>query len=210
MSASPLLRSVVALALALPLAASHAEGAHDDFMAKLASLCGQRFEGTLSYPADPRHDLAGKTLSADIATCTASEIRVPFHVGHDRSRTWIFTRTPSGLQLKHDHRHPDGSPDAVSMYGGMAQGAGSSLQQSFAADAYTGQLIEGAATNVWTITLSPDSRTLTYHLDRDARPRATVVLTRVTQATRPAAVRQPASRQIHADLSRQVHAEASR
>lgn len=148
------------------------------FFEALRGQCGQRFEGEMSFPPDPKHDFAGKRLVAHVASCTSEVVRVPFQVGEDRSRTWVFTRSASGLELKHDHRHADGTPDEVTMYGGMAQGAGSALSQSFAADEYTGKLIKGAATNVWTVTLSADGRQLTYHLERDARPRFTAVLRR--------------------------------
>ena len=40
-------------------------------------------------------------------------------VGEDRSRTWIVSVLSDGrLRLKHDHRHEDGEPDAITMYGG--------------------------------------------------------------------------------------------
>jgi len=64
------------------------------------------------------------------------------------------------------------------MYGGMAGTTGTSLVQSFAADAHTATLIPAAATNVWTVSLSPDSLTLTYHLARNSQPRFTAVLQR--------------------------------
>lgn len=149
------------------------------FFARLRSLCGTRFEGASTFPTDTTDSFAGKKLVAEVASCTEGEVRVPFAVGEDRSRTWLFTRVGSGLQLKHDHRHADGTPDAVTMYGGMAGLAGSALSQSFAADAHTAQLIPAAATNVWTVSLSADGRRLTYHLERNGRPRFTAVLTRV-------------------------------
>lgn len=154
--------------------------ARDQFMATLGSLCGQRFEGAMTYPPDPKHDFAGKRLLAHVATCNSALIRVPFIVGEDRSRTWILTRSPVGLQLQHDHRHADGTPDAVTLYGGMARANGSALTQSFAADDDTGKRIPGAASNVWTLSFSADGSTLTYHLVRDAKPRFTAVLRRVT------------------------------
>ena len=152
--------------------------ARDQFVAVLNGLCGHRFEGEMTYPADPKHDFAGKRLVAEFTTCSNAVVRVPFQVGEDRSRTWVFTRTATGLQLQHDHRHADGTPDAVTLYGGMASTRGSSLVQSFAADAYTAKLIPGAATNVWTLSASADGKTLTYHLERDAKPRFTAVLKR--------------------------------
>ena len=64
------------------------------------------------------------------------------------------------------------------MYGGMASANGSALSQAFLADDYTARLVKGAATNVWTISVSADGTILTYHLERDSQPRATVVFRR--------------------------------
>ena len=58
-----------------------------------------------------------------------AELRVPFHVG-DNLRTWILTRTDSGLRLKHDHRHEDGSDDPVTMYGSDTATPGTAARQN--------------------------------------------------------------------------------
>ena len=141
------------------------------FWEELSRLCGSRFEGYSSFPPDPDHSLAGKLLVATVETCTADEIRIPFAVGEDRSRTWILTRSAGGLSLEHDHRHEDGSPDEITMYGGWATGRGTALSQSFAADEHTRDLIPEAATNVWTLSLAPDGASLTYALARHSQPR---------------------------------------
>lgn len=156
-----------------------AQDARDQFFAALKGLCGARFEGVKTFPTDSTDSFAGKLLVAIVASCNDVEIRVPFLVGEDRSRTWVFSRVAGGLQLKHDHRHVDGTPDAVSMYGGMARATGTPLAQSFAADAYTATLIPAAVANVWSVSLSDDGSSLTYHLERDAKPRFTAVLKRV-------------------------------
>lgn len=148
-----------------------ADSARGAFFANLSQLCGATFEGASTYSANPNDDFAGKLLVARVAACSANEIRVPFVVGSDRSRTWIFTRSGGALTLQHDHRHADGTPDAQTMYGGAATDTGSALVQSFAADAYTARLIPAAATNVWTLTLGADGKTLTYYLERDGKPR---------------------------------------
>lgn len=142
----------------------------DAFFARLSSLCGATFEGASVFPQDAADAFAGKKLVAHVASCKADEIRIPFAVGADKSRTWIIERK-AALTLKHDHRHEDGTPDAVTMYGGAANDSGSGDAQSFMADAHTAKLIPAALTNVWTISLSPDGRTLTYYLERDAKPR---------------------------------------
>jgi hypothetical protein len=160
-------------------AVANAADSRDQFMATLRSQCGQHFEGGLTYAIDPKNDFAGKTMSAQVI-CTATDVRIPVVVGEDRSRTWIFTRTATGLDLRHDHRHPDGTPDAVTMYGGLANDAGSALSQSFLADAHTFKVFPGSETNVWTTSFSADGSVLTYHLDRHAKPRIEFVLKRVT------------------------------
>jgi hypothetical protein len=172
-------RSSIGFCIVLLALPACADVGNDRFVSTLRSLCGARFEGAKTFPPDSLDSFAGKVLSAEVVGCTESEVRVPFAVGEDRSRTWIFTRLEQGLRLQHDHRHADGTPDSITMYGGMATRDGTALTQSFAADAYTAELIPEAATNVWTISLSPDSLTLTYHLERHARPRFTAVLLRV-------------------------------
>ncbi len=86
----------------------------DAFLASLAEHCGKAYAGriTANQPASTTPDpFEGKTLVMHVRGCDAptEDIRVPFHVGDDHSRTWVLTRTANGLRLKHDHRHEDGS-----------------------------------------------------------------------------------------------------
>ncbi len=150
------------------------------FFERLSALCGAVFEGHSSFPEEG--PFVGKLLRAEIADCGASEIRIPFAVGDDRSRTWVLTRSEEGLLLRHDHRHEDGTPDEITMYGGWATEAGSAGSQSFAADAHTKELIPEAATNVWTLELDPDGRKLVYDLERHAAPRFRATLERKSEA----------------------------
>src|SRR5690606_508499 len=115
-----------------------APAAQDAFVANLRALCGQAFAGTVEtdVPATPGNDaFAGQPLVMHMRECTDDELRIPFHVGEDRSRTWVLTRTGAGLRLKHDHRHADGSPDAVTLYGGDTAAAGSDPRQELPVDA---------------------------------------------------------------------------
>lgn len=151
----------------------------DAFLKTLASLCGSSYVGEMTFPQTDDHDFANKKLVANIETCEKHKVLVPFIVGEDTSRTWVFEQKEDGeLILKHDHRHADGTPDEITLYGGNATTKGSAFEQAFPADQYTAELIPAAATNVWTITLSPDFKTLTYHLTRHDKPRFTAVLTR--------------------------------
>jgi hypothetical protein len=151
----------------------------DSFMATLRTMCGQRFEGGQTYAVDPNNEFANKTISTQVI-CSTADVRMPVKVDEDRSRTWIFTRPAAGLELRHDHRHADGTPDRVTMYGGMAQSGGTARSQAFLADAYTARLVPGADTNLWTVTVSEDGAVLTYRLERHAMPRAEFVMRRVS------------------------------
>lgn len=157
--------------IALPL-----PKAQQAFFDSLSSMCGERFEGAMTYPESGQDSFAGKTLVAHIQTCDDDEIRIPFTVGEDKSRTWILRLTSAGLQLKHDHRHKDGSLDEITDYGGTAFENGTALQQAFPADAHTAELIPEAATNVWQLSFDEESDQLTYHLTRHGKPRFTALL----------------------------------
>ncbi|MEJ8758089.1 hypothetical protein WG947_13840 [Pontibacter sp. H259] len=138
---------------------------------KLAVHCGKSFAGTTIFPSDGTDPFAGKALVMHIQSCNDIETRIPFNVGEDRSRTWVLTRTAEGLQLKHDHRHEDGTPDKITMYGGVSKLPANLLEQRFPADAYTAELIPAAATNEWTMAISPDGKTFSYILKRDGKMR---------------------------------------
>jgi hypothetical protein len=148
----------------------------DSFFKNLSRLCGQKFTGAAIFPTTAEDPFFGKVLKAKISSCSATEIRIPFQVGEDSSRTWILTKTKQGLQLKHDHRHPDGTPDTQTNYGGMANQNGNAYMQYFEADTETAKLIPAAATNVWKIHLSEDAQSLTYYLERNGKRRFWAVL----------------------------------
>ncbi len=144
--------------------------AQDAFWMQLQSLCGQAFPGTLVRGSPGDTAFAGQPMVMHVRQCTDDEIRIPFHVGEDRSRTWILTRTQSGLRLKHDHRHEDGSEDEITQYGGDTVESGDAEWQEFHADAHTASLIPEAATNIWTVEIVPGER-FAYALRREGTDR---------------------------------------
>lgn len=173
----PLL-SLTALALsacATPAPPAAGDAPADAFMAALASHCGQAFAGRIvvDEPVAPGPDaFAGKALVMHVRGCDAParELRVPFHVGDDHSRTWVITRTADGLRLKHDHRHADGSEDVLTMYGGDTAAPGSAVRQEFPVDAESIALFEregseASVTNTWAMEVEPGERFL-YELSR--------------------------------------------
>ena len=172
-------RTAFGAALAIVLAACattnapKAGSAQDAFFERVSALCGQAFAGrvVIDTPAATAPDpFANKPLVMHVRGCSADEVRIPFHVGDDRSRTWVITRSAGGLRLKHDHRHADGSDDAVTMYGGDTAAAGTASRQQFPVDAASRAMFsrEGRAvsnTNVWAMEVEP-ARMFVYELAR--------------------------------------------
>lgn len=140
------------------------------FWDRLEALCGQAFEGRVTESVPPDPSFEGRTLTMHVRECDLAEIRIPFFVGEDRSRTWVVTPTSVGLRLKHDHRHEDGSEDEVTQYGGDTRGQGTAVAQDFHADPFTAELVPAAATNIWTIEVHPDS-VFAYALRREGSDR---------------------------------------
>jgi hypothetical protein len=145
--------------------------AQEAFFAQLEALCGRAFAGEATLASGAGFDAP---MVMHVRRCSADEIQIPLHVGENRSRTWLVTRTETGLRLKHDHRVEDGSDDPVTQYGGDTREAGTPTSQSFPADAFTAELLPEAVTNVWSMTVEPGVR-FTYHLTRNGEPRATFV-----------------------------------
>ena len=149
-------------------------GPQDLFFGHLSGLCGQAFEGRIaSPPVEADAAFAGKRLVMHVRDCSTHGVRIPFHVGEDRSRTWVVSRTDSGLRLKHDHRHEDGSEDKLSQYGGDAAAPGTAARQEFPADAFSKALFErekipASVNNVWAMEVHP-GRLFAYELRRPGR-----------------------------------------
>lgn len=151
-----------------PLVSIHT---HDAFFDQLRQLCGKAFEGKVAVD-NPKSDGFEGKLVMHVRKCTDTQLQIPFHVGDNHSRTWIISKTGSGLSLKHDHRHADGSHDTQTMYGGHTLDAGWNNVQSFPADQYSKELfarLGGAQsmTNVWQMYIYP--KTFTYRLVREGR-----------------------------------------
>ncbi|MCQ4164636.1 hypothetical protein [Tahibacter harae] len=160
--------------------APDAAAARDAFLAQLRAHCGKAYAGRIVADTPPSADnpFAGKPLVMHLRDCTADTLRIPFHVGDDRSRTWIITRLDGGrLRLKHDHRHEDGSSDAMTPYGGETQAADRDAaadrwRYEFPADAESKALFQKldravSIPNVWALEL--DGQRFIYELARPGR-----------------------------------------
>jgi hypothetical protein len=125
------------------------------FWTNLEALCGQAFAGEM-LEGPETSDWWEAELVMHVRECTTDEIRIPLHVDDDRSRTWVVTRTDAGLQLKHDHRLPDGTPDADNTdYGGDTAAPGSETRQEFPADEHSVAAVPARATQHWFLEVHP-------------------------------------------------------
>ncbi len=145
---------------------------HDDFFNHIKQYCGQAFAGKVTVDNAQSTSFSNKKLIMHVRKCTNAQLQIPFHVGEDASRTWLISKTGSGLSLKHDHRHKDGTSDESTMYGGHTLDAGWSTVQSFPADQYSKELfvkqgIPQSVGNTWQMYIYPNK--FTYRLIRDGR-----------------------------------------
>ncbi|MGQ8364368.1 hypothetical protein [Glaciecola sp. 1036] len=145
---------------------------HDAFFQSIAAHCGKAFEGKLSVDTPPSNGFTDKTLVMFVRKCTESRLEIPFYVGENASRTWIITKTGSGLSLKHDHRLENGEDDSLTMYGGHTLDAGYAHIQSFPADEYSKQLfsrlqLPQSIGNTWQMFVYPEQ--FSYRLTRQGR-----------------------------------------
>ncbi|APE27207.1 hypothetical protein [Aurantiacibacter gangjinensis] len=153
------------------------------FWSALSTHCGKAYQGGLVSEDSRDLEMTGNAMIAHWAECSDDRIAIAFHIQQpdeswNRSRTWIVTRTAAGLRLKHDHRHEDGSEDAVTQYGGDTATSGTAFAQDFPVDDYSIAMFqrEGldlSLTNVWRMETAPageDAPPLTYQLTRENDP----------------------------------------
>lgn len=152
-------RIAILFAVVLSAGCATSVAAPVDLLSGLGAMCGNAFEGRIVSPPVPADAaFAEKRLVMHVRECSRDAVRIPFHVGDDRSRTWVLTRTANGYRLKHDHRHEDGSEDKVTQYGGDSVTVLTAERQEFPADAFTKDLLsrEGNVAgmeNVWAVEL---------------------------------------------------------
>lgn len=144
----------------------------ETFFNQLAAHCGKAFAGKVVSKDSADAAFRDKALVMHVRECSDTELKIPFHVGDDHSRTWVITKTEQGLRLKHDHRHQDGTEDKVTMYGGDTASMGTSQKQSFpidqaSIDNFMQNGLTQSVTNVWHIEVTPN--TFSYLLTREAR-----------------------------------------
>ncbi|TVQ50831.1 MAG: hypothetical protein EA362_01455 [Saprospirales bacterium] len=148
----------------------------DQFLENYQQFCGYAYEGKATI-----NKLASGALFENmrlvmiLESCTENEVRIPFHVGEDHSRTWIVQKKNGALHLSHDHRYEDGTEHEANFYGGYADERGTIYTQYFPADEKT---IENRAIriiNTWSKEFDMVERKYYYRLYQEGELRFEVV-----------------------------------
>lgn len=145
----------------------------DGFLANLQGLCGHSYAGRVVASDAVDASYAATPMVMGPVACAGGEVRIPYAIGEDRSRTWVLSRAGRGLKLRHLHTPPDGSIDPVSNYGGVSLTAGTAESQDFPIDAASKALVlrqnlPTSVDNVWTVEVHPGA-SFAYVLRRPNR-----------------------------------------
>lgn len=137
----------------------------EKFWSQLQAHCGKAYEGKIIAGGLPDDGFTGEKLVMHVRKCETNDIRIPFFVGENKSRTWVLHLNDEKIiSLKHDHRHPDGTDEDLTQYGGVSSNVGLDNLQMFPADAHTAKILPPASTNLWWFTI--DETSFTYNLRR--------------------------------------------
>lgn len=130
----------------------------DAFWHNLQDLCEGAAEGRLLQAPDTQIDPDAR-LVVHFWECGEDELRFPLHVDENRSRTWVFIRHDDALELRHDHRHEDGTEESNTWYGASTLEEGTANRQEFVTER------NGVRTG-WRVEIEPGQR-FTYGTIRD-------------------------------------------
>lgn len=146
------------------------------FAEGLTAACGKAFEGRVVSQDAADDKWRESRLVVHVRDCQDGVFRIPLSVGEDRSRTWVLSQVAGTGQweLRHVHRHEDGSLDALTGYGGISMSNPAAARQEFPADQPTKDLFdrEGipvSKANVWAVEVRSGRQLLAYELKRPER-----------------------------------------
>jgi hypothetical protein len=139
-----------------------------DFLKNLSEYCGYSYEGRTTEfslgTGDGDHPLEDPRMLMVLEECSEDEVRIPFHVDEDQSRTWVLQMRDNQLHLSHDHRYPDGTEYDQNMYGGYSDARGTIHKHFFPADQFTITERPQRDINVWSMEVDPDNDRFYYRL----------------------------------------------
>jgi hypothetical protein len=136
----------------LATVASASAAPQDAFWATLQALCESAASGKLlQAPEGDTQIDPDAPLVVHFWECSDDELRFPLHVAENRSRTWVFIRHDDHLELRHDHRHEDGTEESNTWYGATTLAEGTPLRQEFVTE-------RGGMSGGWRVEVEPGQR----------------------------------------------------
>ncbi|MFP4691508.1 MAG: hypothetical protein ACLFMU_06315, partial [Bacteroidales bacterium] len=76
---------------------------HQAFFSNLARLCGKSFAGEQVFRSHHASGWGDTEMTMHVEVCESDRILIPFHIGEDQSRTWMFLIEDGRLRFRHDH-----------------------------------------------------------------------------------------------------------
>jgi hypothetical protein len=141
-----------------------------EFFNHFKNFEGKKFVGKEVFVAEGVSSWANLELVMDVRECLDTIVYVPFRVGDNTSRTWmVIMEGGERLRFRHDHRHEDGSPEDLTMYGGYGTDMGTGFKQIFPADEFTCNMLDRICDNEWMVEFSEDLSTYSYSLRKAGR-----------------------------------------
>lgn len=135
------------------------------FLQNFDSYCGYAYEGYTEYiDLGEDHQLDGAELLMILDHCEENEVRIPFWVNDDRSRTWILSIDDRGLRLSHDHRYENGTEHEANMYGGYSDDRATNTKHFYPADEQTIEDRPQRDINTWSTEIDRENDRYIYRL----------------------------------------------
>lgn len=142
----------------------------EQYWSNMSAQCGQAYEGEITNKPEGATLFDGdELLVVHFRECDEDILKLPFHVENldgtwNRSRTWVIYKHEDGLELRHDHRNPDGTEEENTWYGGFTQEENEAHMMEFVSD----RSLESDSEVVfgWRIEIYPGER-YTYGTIRD-------------------------------------------
>lgn len=138
------------------------------FFENMRAMCGQTFGGRTVFAEEGDTTFEPARLYFVVEECDGDELRMPFVVGGDASRTWVLTLDDDGLTFHHEHLRDDGTEYETSGFGGRASDDGTALFQHFP-DFWATEATPAAERRVWRLRIDPEHDLFVYYLDRGGR-----------------------------------------
>jgi hypothetical protein len=141
------------------------------FFDHMRAHCGEEYPGRAVIAPASDDTFRPAYLGMRIESCTADQIRIPFIVDGDESRTWVLTMDNGDLVFTHEHLLEGDTLSSNSGWGGRAAaGTGTEWFQHFPDHRWSPDRVAEENRSHWRMRLDPEHGQFVYYLDRGTTP----------------------------------------